>query len=157
ALPKQRRYFAGDEFVRLMQDNLIYFHVSNVWFNVALLRKLGGFPLEVRWHGDLLAAYAAAFERGAVYVPDAVSYVRLSSTSYSAAGARSSAQPDVLRAWLATTRRPGWERARAALVSAAIFPEYSLRALRALQSDPSYVTPRLLRRITRYALWTKVA
>jgi Glycosyl transferase family 2 len=157
ALPQQRRYFSGDEFVGLMQSNLIYFHVSNVWFNVALLRRLGGFPLDVCWHGDLLAAYAAAFERGAVYVPDAVSYVRVAPNSYSAAGARSSAQPDVLRAWLETTRRPGWERVRAALVAAAIFPEYSLRALRVLRSDPSYLTPRLLRRIARYALWTKVA
>src|SRR4030088_2373641 len=47
-------------------------HVSNVWFNVAVLRELGGFPLDVKWHGDLLAAYARAFERGAVYTPGAL-------------------------------------------------------------------------------------
>jgi glycosyltransferase involved in cell wall biosynthesis len=157
ALPKQRRYFSGNEFVALMQRNLVGFQVSSVWFNVSLLRRLGGFDPDVRWHGDLLAAYVAGFERGAVYVPEAVSYVRLSPTSYSAVGFRSRAQPDVLRAWLETTRRPGWERARAALISAAIFPEYSWRALRALRSDPAYLTPRLLRRIVRYSLWTKVA
>jgi glycosyltransferase involved in cell wall biosynthesis len=157
ALPQARRFFSGEDFVRLMQTNFFYFHVSSVWFKLALLRRLGGFPPEVRWHGDLLAAYAAAFEGGAVYVPGAVSYVRVYPTSYGAAGVRSSAQPDVLRAWLAATRRPGWERMRAALVAAAIFPEYSLRALRALQSDPSYLTPRLARRIARYVLWTKVA
>jgi hypothetical protein len=106
-LPPARRCFSSDEFVRLMQGHFFYFHVSNVWFNVALLRELGGFPLEVKWRGDLLAAYAAAFERGAVYTPDALSYVRISPTSYGAAGSRSSAQVGVLRSWLALTRRPG--------------------------------------------------
>ena len=90
-LPQARRYFSGDEFIRLMQSNFFYFHVSNVWFNAALLRHLGGFPPEVRWHGDLLAAYAAAFEAGAVYAPGAVSYVRVSPSSYGAAGKRSDA------------------------------------------------------------------
>jgi hypothetical protein len=104
ALPRTCRYFPGDEFVRLMQRNFFYFHVSSVWFNAAVLRSLGGFPLELRWHGDLLAAYVAAFECGAVYTPDAVSYVRISPSSYGAAGARSDTQLNVPRAWLATTR-----------------------------------------------------
>jgi glycosyltransferase involved in cell wall biosynthesis len=64
-LPPERRHFSPGEFVRLMQRNFFYFHVSSVWFNVKLLRALGGFPPELRWHGDLFAAYAAAFEQGA--------------------------------------------------------------------------------------------
>ena len=123
----------------------------------ALLRDLGGFPPDLRWHGDLLAAYVAAFESGAVYTPGAVSYVRLSPTSYGAAGRRSSAQLDVLRAWHATTKRPGWERRRAALVAAAVLPEYSLRALRVLLSDLGYLTPRLVARLAWFATWTKLA
>jgi hypothetical protein len=156
-LPKIRRYFSGDEFVRLMQTDFFYFHVSSVWFNVGLLRRLGGFPPEVRWHGDLLAAYAAAFECGAVYAPEAVSFVRVSPTSYGAAGKRSSAQVAVLRAWHATTNRPGWERRRAALVAAAILPDYSLRGLRVLCSDLSYLTPRLALRLAWFATWSKLA
>jgi glycosyltransferase involved in cell wall biosynthesis len=157
-LPKARRYFSADQFIRLMQRNFFYFHVSSVWFNVGVLRGLGGFPPDVRWHGDLLAAYAAAFECGAVYTPDAVSYVRSSPTSYGAAGSRSRAQLDVLRAWLATTRQTGWERPRAALVAAAILPEYSLRAFRVLLSeDMSYLTSRLAVRLAWFAAWTKLA
>ena len=156
-LPPARRCFSSDEFVRLMQSHFFYFHVSNVWFNVALLRELGGFPPEVKWHGDLLAAYAAAFERGAVYTPDALSYVRMSPTSYGAAGSRSSAQLEVLRAWLELTRRPGWERRRAALVAAAVWPDYRLRAVRALVEDPGYVTLRLARRLVWLSIWTKLA
>jgi glycosyltransferase involved in cell wall biosynthesis len=156
-LPQTRRYFSVDEFIRLMQRNFFYFHVSSVWFNVGLLRDLGGFPLDVKWHGDLLAAYAAAFDRGAVYVPDSASYVRVSPMSYGAVGSRSDAQLEVLRAWLAMTRQPGWERRRAALVAAAIWPEYSLRALRVLRSDLSYLTPRLAARIAWLATWTAVA
>jgi glycosyltransferase involved in cell wall biosynthesis len=156
-LPQTRRYFSGDEFIRLMQSNYFCFHVSSVWFDVALLRELGGFPPDVRWHGDLLAAYAAAFEAGAVYTPHAVSYVRASPTSYGTAGSRSNAQLEVLRAWHATTKRPGWERRRAALVAAAILPEYSLRALRVLLSDLSYLTPRLALRLVWFPTWTKLA
>ena len=135
-LPTTRRCFSSDEFVHLMQSHFFYFHVSNVWFNVPLLRELGGFPLDVKWHGDLLAAYAAAFERGAVYTPDALSYVRQSPMSYGAAGSRSGAQLEVLRAWLAVTRRPGWERRRARLVAAAVWPDYRLRSIRAVGRGP---------------------
>jgi glycosyltransferase involved in cell wall biosynthesis len=156
-LSASRRCFAPDEFVRLMQSHFFYFHVSNVWFNVGVLRELGGFPLDVKWHGDLLAAYAGAFERGAVYTPDALSYVRRSPMSYGAAGSRSSAQLEVLRAWLAATRRPGWERRRAALVAAAIWPDFRLHSVRALLEDPGYITFRLTRRLVWLSFWTRVA
>ena len=72
------------------------------------------------------------------YTPDALSYVRISPTSYGAAGSRSSAQLEVLRSWLELTRRPGWERRRAAFVAAAIWPDYRLRAVRALVEDPGW-------------------
>jgi len=64
---------------------------------------------------------------------------------------------DVLRAWLAATRAPGWEARRAAFVAAAILPEYSPRAMRALRSDPGYLTPRLIRRLVWLSFWVKVA
>jgi glycosyltransferase involved in cell wall biosynthesis len=156
-LPGVRRHFSGGEFVRLMQRNFFYFHVSSVWFNVELLRRLGGFRPDLRWHGDLFAAYAAAFEYGAAYTPGAVSYCRKLPNSYGTVGSRSSAQLDVLRAWLAATRQPGWDARRAAFVSAAIWPEYSLRGLGVLWSDLSYLTPRLVLRIAWLAMWTKVA
>jgi glycosyltransferase involved in cell wall biosynthesis len=157
-LPQVRRYFSPADFIRLMQKSFFYFHVSCVWFDVGLLRSLGGFPPEVRWHGDLLAAYAAAFERGAVYVPGAVAYLRVSSSSYGAAGARSRAQSDVLRAWHAQLAQPGWERRRAAFAAAAVLPEYSVRGLRILlQSDPTSLTPRLFGRLAWLAAWRGLA
>jgi len=156
-LPGSRRYFSGEEFLWLIQRSFFYFHVSNVWFNVELLRRLGSFPEDLRWHGDLFVSYAAAFERGAVYTPGAVSYFRVSPNSYGAAGLRSSAQVDVLRAWHAATRQPGWEDRRAAFVAAAILPEYSLRAVRALLSDLGYLTPRLAGRLAWLTVWTKLA
>jgi glycosyltransferase involved in cell wall biosynthesis len=156
-LPQRRQYFSSKEFVRLLQTNFFYFHVSSVWFNVKLLRALGGFSPELRWHGDLFAAYVAAFEGGAVYVPGAVSYFRRLPNSYGRAGSRSAAQIDVLRAWLAACRQPGWEARRAAFVAAAVWPEYSLRGLGVLWSDPGYLTPRLMLRLARLAAWNKLA
>jgi glycosyltransferase involved in cell wall biosynthesis len=156
-LPMAPRCFSSDEFVRLVQRHFFYFHVSNVWFNVGVLRELGGFPLDVKWHGDLLAAYAAAFERGAVYTPDALSYVRLSSTSYGAAGSRSGAQMGVLRAWLAVTRRAGWKLRRTKFIAAAVWPDYRLRTVRVLLEDPDYITFHLLRRLVWLSMWTKLA
>ena len=43
-LPPARRCFSSDEFVRLMQSHFFYFHVSNVWFNVALLSRTRRVP-----------------------------------------------------------------------------------------------------------------
>jgi glycosyltransferase involved in cell wall biosynthesis len=157
-LSQTRQYFSPADFIRLMQKSFFYFHVSCVWFDVGLLRSLGGFPPEVRWHGDLLAAYAAAFERGAVYVPGAVSYLRVSPSSYGAAGRRSRTQTDVLRAWHALLRQPGWEHRRNAFVAAAILPEYSLRGLGILlRSDPTSLTPRVAGRLAWLAIWTRLA
>jgi glycosyltransferase involved in cell wall biosynthesis len=155
-LPSVRRYFSGSDFVRLMQQNFFYFHVCSVWFNVKLARALGGFRPELRWHCDLLVAYAAAFERGATYVPGAVSYFREMPGAYST-GRRGQAQTKVLRAWLSATREPGWEGRRAAFVAAAIWPDYSLRSVAALRSDPGYVTARLAARLTWLATWSAVA
>jgi hypothetical protein len=105
----------------------------------------------------LFAAYAAAFECGGVYTPEAVSYFRKSPMSYGAAGKRSSIQIDVVRAWHTATKQPGWERRRAAFVAAAILPDYSLLGLRALCSDWRYLTPRLALRIAWFATWSKLA
>jgi glycosyltransferase involved in cell wall biosynthesis len=155
-IPDERRYFPPGNFVALMQRDFFYFHVSNVWFSVPRLRALGGFHPDLRWHGDLFAAYAAAFEAGAVYVPGAVSYFRVVPDSYSA-GARSDAQLDVLRAWLKATRQPGWVGTRAAFITAAVWPEYSLRAVPILLSDMSYLTPRLAGRLAWLAAWSAIA
>jgi glycosyltransferase involved in cell wall biosynthesis len=155
--PAARRHFSGRDFIALMRRSFFGFHVSSVWFNVELLRALGGFRAELRWHCDLFVTYAAAFDRGATYVPGAVSYFRQLPTSYGTTGTRSNAQMGVLRAWLAATRQPGWEATRAAFVTAAILPEYSLRAMRALRSDPGYLTFRLFRRLVWLSFWMKVA
>jgi glycosyltransferase involved in cell wall biosynthesis len=156
-LPVLGRHFSGPDFIALMQRSFFGFHVSSVWFNVGLLRALGGFRPELRWHCDLFVTYAAAFERGATYVPGAVSYFRQLPTSYGTSGSRSNAQVDVLRAWLAATKEPGWEATRAAFVAAAILPEYSVRAMRALRSDAGYLTARLIRRLVWFSFWVKVA
>jgi glycosyltransferase involved in cell wall biosynthesis len=155
--PAVRRHFSGRDFVTLIQRSFFGFHVSSVWFNVALLRALGGFRADLRWHCDLFVTYAAAFDRGATYVPGAVAYFRQLPTSYGSTGTRSNAQVNVLRAWLAATREPGREATRAAFVQAAILPEYSFRAMRALRSDPGYLTFRLLRRLVWLSVWMKVA
>jgi hypothetical protein len=63
----------------------------------------------------------------------------------------------VLRAWLAVTRRPGWDKRRAAFVAAAMWPDYSLSAVPVLISDLGYLTPRLMRRLIWLALWSKLA
>jgi Glycosyl transferase family 2 len=155
-LPKACRYFSGSDFVRFLQAQAFGFHVSSVWFEVGLLRALGGFRPDLRWHCDLFVANAAAFERGATYVPGAISYFRRLEHSYGS-GSRGSAQVDVLRAWLAATREPGWEARRAAFVAAAVWPEYRLRAVQALRSDLGYLTPRLAWRLAWFSLWVNVA
>jgi glycosyltransferase involved in cell wall biosynthesis len=155
-IPDERRYFPPGDFVALMQRDFFYFHVSNVWFSVPLLRALGGFAPDLRWHGDLFAAYAAAFEAGAVYVPGAVSYFRIVPNSYSS-GARSAAQLDVLRAWLKATRQPGWGGGGAPRSSPLRSGPNTACAVPVLLSDMSYLTPRLAGRLAWLAAWSAIA
>ena len=84
--PDQRRCFSSDEFVHLMQSHFFYFHVSNVWFHVPLLRELGGFPLDVKWHGDLLGPTLLRSNVVPSTRPTLYRYVRRSPMSYGAAG-----------------------------------------------------------------------
>lgn len=157
-LPARVQFFSANEFVSLLQRQFFFFSVSTVWFDINVLRKLGGFPPELRWHGDLFAAYAAAFQRGAVYVPRAVSYFRVLEQSYSVAGRRSTAQTDVLRAWHTRLKRPDQKMIRTAFVTAGVLPEFSLRSARALlREDPSYLTPRLAVRFVWLIAWTAIA
>ena len=79
-LPPFPHHFTPEETVRLLGRQFFFFSVNNVWFNVPLLQKLGGFPPRLRWHGDLFATYAAA-RCGATYVPSSISYFRRSDDS----------------------------------------------------------------------------
>ena len=64
---------------------------------------------------------------------------------------------EVLGAWLAVSRRPGWERRRARLVAAAVWPDYRLLSIRALVEDRGYITFQLARRLVWLSIWTKLA
>jgi glycosyltransferase involved in cell wall biosynthesis len=156
-LPPFPHHFTPEEMVRLLRRQFFFFSVNNVWFNVPLLQKLGGFPPPLRWHGDLFAAYAAAFDCGATYVPGSISYFRRSDESYSAAGRRGADQLEVLRAWHRKTKEAGYERVRAAFVAAGVLPEYSLRAVGVLRSDLGYLTPRLAVRLLWLIVWPALA
>jgi glycosyltransferase involved in cell wall biosynthesis len=157
-LPTVPTYFSSDEFVELLQKQFFFFSVTNVWFRVDQLQKFGGFPPELRWHGDLFAAYAAAFQDGAIYAPGAIAYFRVQPSSYSADGRRSAAQKEVLRAWHSKTKEIGGPRVRMAFVRAGVLPEFTLRsALILLKTDPGYLTPRLAFRFIWLIVWTAVA
>jgi glycosyltransferase involved in cell wall biosynthesis len=156
ALSDGTRHFSPPEFRRALRRSFFFLTTGNVWFGAAALRSFGGFDERLRWHADLFAAYGIGLARGATYVPGAITYFRVSPGSYSAKGRRSAAQVPVLEAWLAKTREPTDWDCRAAFVEAAVLPDYGFNAVRALRSDPSYVTATLLRRIVARTAWDAI-
>jgi len=73
-------------FHRTHQRSFFGFHVSSVGSTLSCSRALGRIRTDLRWHCDLFVTYAAAFERGATYVPGAVAYFRQLPTSYGTTG-----------------------------------------------------------------------
>jgi len=145
--------FDPSSFQKLLRENFFFLSVATVWFNVSRLRAIGGFDPKLRWHADYFASYAVGMRAGARYVPGALSYFTVASHSYSAIGYRSNEQIDVIRYWLEILKRPENASLRKAFVDAALLPEYSLRSLRVVVSDPSYLTPRLIGRILLRTCW----
>jgi glycosyltransferase involved in cell wall biosynthesis len=137
------RCFSGPEFQRFLRRSFFYIATSTVWFRAAALRALGGFDERLRWHSDFFAAYALGMWQGATYVPDAVSYFRMSAGSYSTARRDRREQAAVLRAWLAKTAEASVWPQRRAFRDCGILPVYSWGALAALRADPGYITPAL--------------
>jgi glycosyltransferase involved in cell wall biosynthesis len=150
------RHFSPLEFRRTLRRSFFFLNTGNVWFRTAALRDFGPFDNRLRWHADLFAAYGMGLAHGATYVPDAIAYFRVSPASYSARGRRSAEQVAVLEAWMAKTREVSERHVRAAFIEAAVLPDYSLNALRALRSDHEYATAALLRRILVRILWNSV-
>jgi glycosyltransferase involved in cell wall biosynthesis len=148
------RHFSSEHLLLTLQRSLFHFSAGSVWYNAAALRALDGFDERLRWHADLYAAYAIGLTRGATYAPGVYSCFRKASQSYSERGRRSSAQVDVLGAWLAKSREPGAETVRHALRAAAVLPSYDLSAIKALRSDPDFVTSRLVWRIIVRNIWS---
>lgn len=141
------RAFSGPEFQRFLRRGFFYVATPTVWYRTEALGALGGFDERLRWHADFFAAYAAGMWRGAVYVPGAVSYFRVSDGSYSAARRDARAQIEALRAWLAKTAEESPWPQRRAFRRCALLPDYDWRAAAALCADPGYLTPRLLLRL----------
>ena len=147
------RRFSGSEFQRFLKRSFFYIATGSVWFRTEALRAIGGFDVRLRWHCDFFAAYAIGMSQGATYVPEAVSYFRVSSGSYSAARRNRPEQRQVLRAWLAKTAEPSHWPQRRAFRDCGLLPAYGWSAIAALGSDPGYLTPTLVSRLLTRGLY----
>ncbi len=147
------RSFSGPEFQRFLRRSFFYIATPNVWFRTEALHAVGGFDERLRWHSDFFAAYAIGMWRGATYVPNAVSYFRMSAGSYSTARRDHRQQAGVLRAWLAKTAEASAWPQRQAFRDCGLLPVYGWLALLALRSDPRYITPTLMARLATRGLY----
>ena len=114
---------------------------------------IGGFDERLRWHCDFFAAYAIGMWQGATYVPNAVSYFRMSANSYSAARRNRRQQRQVLRAWLAKTAETSQWSQRRAFRDCGLLPVYGWSAISALGADPAYLSPTLVSRLITRGLY----
>jgi len=99
-------YLSPDDLVRLERAGrlMIVSHASIL--RTAVVRELGGFRPELRWHCDWFVTYAGAFRYGLCFVPETLSQVNLHGSSYYGSGRRRSEHDEVMRALLGLLSEP---------------------------------------------------
>jgi hypothetical protein len=156
-LSDEPRYFSPAELVNLFRRN--YFTISSnaVVYRRALLANLGQFEQGLLWATDWFVNLVLGFQHGACYVPERLTYFRVSPQSYSARGVRQvEQQRHVTLETLQLLAKPRYAVVAPAFRDAAILPVMSLRALTWVAGSPlrGIVTPRLIVRMLLRSAWS---
>ena len=129
------------------------------FFHLDGLRRMGGFPPSLRWHGDHFAASVLAARYGLCYVPKAGGVFRKLPTSWSAEGVQGPAQQEVMASFLDYLFRPEYADIKSALRDSHVLAIFDRGLFSALWRNPGYryfltpsFTARLILRRARRAL-----
>jgi len=135
----------------LLRRFVFYPSVGNVFFNRKHLSSIG-FEEELRWHADYFAFYVMAFRHGACYVPEALSYFRVQSCSYSSGARRSGERSSVLSAWFLRLKADDMADVRPIFRNVPILPAY-FPGVVGLAAKHGFLTPSLLRQVFIQSTW----
>ncbi len=157
-LNERPTYYNPAMLVALFQRN--YFHISanTVVYRKSAFREAGGYIPDLHWFSDWFVTLAVALRYGACYLPEPLTYATIRRDSYSARNLRDrTAQRSLLYTTLDLLDSPAYADVAASIRRAGLMPEYYLRTLYWLFSNPKgrkYITPHLVMRIVGRSTWT---
>jgi glycosyltransferase involved in cell wall biosynthesis len=105
-LSETPRFFTPQELVQFSRRKRLLMSGGSV-YKTTVLREVGGYREELRWHSDYFATFVIAFRYGACYYPESLYQWRATPQSYMTAGVRKlGAQREVVRRLLELLQSP---------------------------------------------------
>ncbi len=146
------------EMEQVLRRTYFNFPSHSILYRRDALLAIGGFMEGLHWVADWFANHILAFRHGVCYVPQVLSFFRLSPGSYSARGSRQTqVQRDLLYRLLDLLRSDAYHDVARPFRGSAILPELRPRVLWWLLAAPrhrGYLTPRLVARLVFRGAWT---
>jgi glycosyltransferase involved in cell wall biosynthesis len=159
-LADRETYLSPEAFRRHLRRAAFTVSGNTVVYRRAMLESIGGYRTDLRWHADWFAKWALAFRHGAVYVPEVVSYFRLSPTSYSATSlSRMDGRREVIQLFLDLIADGPFADLQDSFRHSALLPEYRPYVLPLLLRSAAglaVMSPRLVGRIATRTAWGAV-
>lgn len=145
---------------RLLASNYFSFSSNSILYRREALIAIGGFVEDLCWSADWFANCVLAFRHGACYVPEVLTFFRVSEGSYSARGVRQAlVQRNLLYRVLDLLDEDRFRDVAGYFRRAAIVPEMRGRSLFWLLAHPrhrGHLTLRLCARLLFGELWLQV-
>jgi len=144
--------------VTIMRRSLFTISSNTAIYRRDPLRAIGGFIEELEWYADSWVNYVLAYRHGAAYVPQRLTWFRVSPHSYSAQGIRDpGSQRAVTRRFLELLDEPAYADVAPKFRRSGVMTEFSLRALPWLLASPAgrhHLSVHLAARMLGRGLWS---
>ena len=145
---------------QFLERACVHLPSHSILYRRQALLELGGFIEDLKWIADWFVNYVLAFRHGACYVPQVLTYCRVSRDSYSARGSReASVQRALVYRMLDLLKSDAFRDVAPAFRAAALLPHVRLQVLTWLLGSVrhrGYLTPRLVRRLMFRGSWSTV-
>ena len=130
-------YFNPEEFTQVIQGWYISGHTTLV--NTSILKDLGGFKSELKWHCDWFIWHVIAARFGVCYVPEPLAIYRVSQESYSSAGRRrESEQLEILENILGLLKSPAYRDVLPFFIQCGLMSHFGSTIVKAVMNNPKY-------------------
>jgi glycosyltransferase involved in cell wall biosynthesis len=142
-------YLSPDDLVWLEQAGRLMIVSHGAVLRADVVREMGGFREDLRWHCDWWVTYGAAFRYGLVYLPEVLSEVHLHGASYYGSGSRKEEHAAVMTALLELLKEEPYQDVAVRVRDSGALGLHALPILRAIRRDPgamAFRTPRLVRK-----------
>lgn len=149
-------FFPPEQVARLEAAGRLMIPSNAVLFQTALLREIGGFDPELKWHCDWFSIYVLAFRHGFCFVPEPLAVFFMHAAGYSAKNpAKEAEHRQVMRKLVRKLDRPEFDDVRPAIQKSGALFCFGWPMRRFLKSEPDcrdYLNATFLRKNLWYAV-----